>query len=506
MRWRDFVERCNRWESTTAKLLGMVMVIFAVCLVLPGALALFYGENAVPFLAPILPLFALGLFLYLTCADSRVFRAMNGVLLVAEVWLVMFLICCLPYLLSGMGPVDALFEAVSGLTTTGITMIAQESQDVSLLVWQSMTQWIGGIAVVIIFLYFLPMVGFGRSLFQNELAGSGTSTYTQRTSQAATSFIYIYMVLSLLNFVILLLLGVEPLESVCLTFATISTGGLVVLNSSMAAYSDPVQWVTVLFMILGGTSFYLHYRKLVLRQKKVYSGNSEFKMMMGWFAGISLIMFVLLVCNNSQDLDLGSLYETFKNAVFTTVSLGTTTGYYIDDFTQWPSQCMLLLMMVAMIGASSSSTSGGIKFSRLRLIYGYIKNGFGGVLHSNAVYSVKIDGRSVDNSVVNSAIVVFMMYFLTLIVGAVLFMISGYDMVDSFGLTISAITNGGMGFGNFGPTGSYLDLDLGIECLMMALMWIGRLEIITAVIMFTPGFWKEIWLNSRARRRARRAR
>ena len=313
----------------------------------------------------------------------------------------------------------------------------------------------------------------------------------------------------MINFLLLVLAGVQLIEALCLTFTTISTGGLTIINSNMIGYSDIVQWITVLFMFLGGTNFYLHFRAIYLRERHVYRRNSEFRMMVVWFIAISAVIFLFKISAQvkaGNGLDVGNLYDSFKNVLFTTVSLGTTTGYYTEDFTTWPSQCMLILMTVALIGTSSSSTSGGIKFSRLRIIFEFVKNGFRGIMHANAVYSVKMDGKSVDDSVVRSALVVFVMYMATLMIGAVIVMFYGYDMVDSFGLSISVISNGGMGFGNFGPTGNFTDLESSLKAILTILMWIGRLEIVTALILFTPGFWKDVWLNSRARRNGKRSR
>lgn len=502
--------RFARIESTSVLILGVVEIIFALTLLIPAVFALSFGEDPLPFLLPVPFLLVLGLIQCTVSMQSRSFRTVNGLLLVAAAWLVIFAICTIPYMLYGLSPLDAVFESVSGVTTTGMSILGDlDAYPVSLLVWRSMTQWIGGITVVLIFLYFLPMIGYGRGLFANELAGSGTSEFTQRTSKAAKSFILVYLVLSLVNCILLIIAGVQFTEALCLTFTTISTGGLTIINSNMIGYSDLVQWITILFMFLGGTNFYLHFRSIYLKERQVYRRNSEFRMMVAWFVAISLVIFLFKTISQIRsgfDLEVGNLYESFKDVLFTTVSLGTTTGYYVEDFTLWPSQCMLLLMIVALIGTSSSSTSGGIKFSRLRIIFEYVKNGFRGTMHANAVYAVKMDGKSVDDSAVQTALVVFVMYIVTLIVSAVIIMLYGYDMVDSFGLSISVISNGGMGFGNFGPTGNFTDLESSLKVVLTLLMWIGRLEIVTALIMFTPGFWKDVWLNSRARRNGKRSR
>ena len=244
----------------------------------------------------------------------------------------------------------------------------------------------------------------------------------------------------------------------------------------------------------------------------MYRKNSEFRTMLAWFLGISVIIYLLVILDSgTSGMSLTDHYETFKNALFTTVSLGTTTGLYVNDFTLYPEQCILLLMIVALIGGCSGSTSGGIKFSRLRIIYEFLKNSFGKVVHPNAVYDVKMDGASVSNETVQSTLIVFLMFVITIIVGTILILIIGItqptvngqdiDIIDSIGLAISSIANGGMGFGNFGPTGNFAGLQDSLKMLLIVLMWIGRLEIVTALVMFTPGFWKDLTSNRRHRGR-----
>ncbi len=358
--------------------------------------------------------------------------------------------------------------------------------------------------IVLAFMYMLPMFGVGRSLFDNELSGSGTSDYSVRMQNAAKSFIITYVILSFINFVLLLACGLHPLQGFCLMCTTISTGGLMTTNDSLVSMSSAVQIVTIVFMFLGGTNFYLHYRAICKREKKVYRGNSEFKAIALWFLAISLVVYALLTLEGHRYewMSLEDHARMFKNALFTTISLGTTTGLYVEDFTTYPQQCQVLLMIVALIGASTGSTSGGIKLGRIRIISEFMKNGFGKVVHPNAVYAVRVDGKSLDDSTITSAITVFMMFVITMTFSSVLFMIIGYDMVDSFGLSISSVSNGGMGFGNFGPTGNFANMDDWTKIILIALMWIGRLEIITALVLFTPGFWKELLSERRFKRRA----
>ena len=230
-------------------------------------------------------------------------------------------------------------------------------------------------------------------------------------------------------------------------------------NDRMMSFSDAIQLITILFMFLGATNFYLHYRAIHRKERGVYRKNSEFRTMLWWFLGISVIVYLFVVTGSDTPIQgLEGHYEAFKNALFTTVSLGTTTGLYVDDFTLYPEQCTLLLMIVALIGGCSGSTSGGIKFSRLRIIYEFLKNNFGKVVHPNAVYDVKMDGASVDNSTVQSTLTIFLLFVVSIIVGTILILMIGItqptvngaeiDIIDSVGLAITSISNGGMGFGN----------------------------------------------------------
>ena len=233
-----------RWENTTVRTLGILEVVFALLLLVPAGVALFLGEDARVFAAPVLPLLVAGGLQYMLFKESSTFRSVNGLVLIGLVWLVMFLISALPFLFSGMDLVDSLFEAVSGITTTGLSIIPDvEAQPMSLLIWRAMSMWMGGIMIIIVFLYMLPLFGIGRNVFTNELSGSGSSNYSMKMRNAAKSFIYSYLLLSLINLVLLLVFGMDPLEAFCLMCTTISTGGLMCTNDSMMSYSDAIQLI-----------------------------------------------------------------------------------------------------------------------------------------------------------------------------------------------------------------------------------------------------------------------
>ena len=530
----------GRFESGTLKMMGLVELFFALALIFPTIIALHYGEDTAPFTLLIPILMVLGgvqLFLF---RQSSSFRNANGMLVVAAAWAFVFFVGMVPYVMAGMNPFDAVFESVSGFTTTGGTMLTDiESWPKSILIWRSLTQWIGGIAVIIIFMYILPYLGVGRAILSNELSGSGANHFSLKMEKAAKSFILVYSFFSLIHLLILLLCRVDPFDALCLMFTTISTGGLMCTNNSLMGYSDVVQFITIVFMFLGGVNFYLHYRAIYYRDSsvhdlknvrksrgfydfivrdrrkkieamlpkrmKVYTSNSEFRFNLLWFVVTSIICTIVILA--TTDMSGGffhNLYQTFKNVLFTVVSLGTTTGYYVTDYTQWPEFVVALLFLIALFGASAGSTSGGIKLYRLRIAYGFLVNAVTRTLHPNAVYSVKTDNISIDQSQVLSALSIIMMYIITMILGALIVMLYGYSIVDSFGLTVSAVANGGLGFGMFGPTGSMGAIPDSLKLILSFLMWLGRLEILVALVFLTPSFWKEIWLNRRTKHRLKK--
>ena len=494
----------RRFESTMMMVMGYVFMLLGAALLVPGFIAMGLGESYGPFLSIVPFLMLMGALLIVLFRQDDSFKPIQGLLLVLVVWVVVFVVGMIPYVILGMSPLDSMFESVSGFTTTGSTIMSDiESWPMSLLVWRSMTQWMGGILVIIIFLYILPMVSTGRTVFSNELSGSGSSEYTIRMGRAARSFILVYAFLSLLNYLLIVACGVEWLEALCMVFSTISTGGLMCTQDSLSSYSVWVEVVTILFMFLGGTNFYLHYTALVKRTFKPYRTNSEFRTNVLWFLGISVIIFVMLLISE-QNLDLDhvmSEYKLFIDVGFTVVSIGTSTGFTVTDYGLFPAQCIIMLMLVGFIGASAGSTAGGIKLGRIHIIYQSIRTRMARTVSPSMVTRVKVDKDTLDHDMVLSAFSVMVMFIGTLLVGAILIMMCGYDIVDSVGLAIASLGNVGVAFGNFGPSGDMSVLEEQVKVLMMILMWVGRLEVITALVFFTPTFWREVMADHRANRR-----
>ncbi len=485
------------WTSTTVKTLGIIEIILAVCLMVPTAVAFVTHENPRPFLATAMPLLTAGVLQFFLFRKSFDFKPANGLLMIGLCWMVLFVVGSVPYMLLGLNPLDSVFESISGFTTTGATILPDPKLwPVSLMVWRSFTQWVGGIAVILVFMYFLPMVGIGRSLLVNELAGSGSSDYTIKMEKAAFSFIAVYAIFTLVNYVIIVLLGVEMIDGLCLTFATISTGGFLNNTTSMEGYSTIIQIVTLVFMFLGGVNFYLHYNALLRKQRGVYKNNSEFRFNVEWFAIGALLVFFMLVMNTDVlEWEIEDFLDSLWKSLFAVVSMGTSTGMVNGDMSSFPAQCLAILLMVGFIGACSGSTSGGIKIARLNVIYQFMKVTVSKTLHPSAVKDVRVDGQILSHSAVLSAFSILMLFIITLIGGSVAIMMCGYDIMEAGNIAIAMVGNLGTTFLDFGPNGSFCDINVPGKIVMMVLMWLGRLEILTALVFISPAFWKEMVRN-----------
>jgi trk system potassium uptake protein TrkH len=384
------------WNSTILKVSGGIILMMGLVFLLPSLYAYFVSEDPSIFLYPVPFMIIIGLALFLLNAPSKDFSTVNGIFLVIVVWLVLFFIGSIPYILAGMSPLNSIFESVSGFTTTGSSTIEDvHAMPESLMVWRSLTQWIGGIAVVLIFIYILPMFGMGRTFFSNELEGSGSSQLSMRLKNAASSFIQVYVGLTVINLLLLLLCNASVCDAICLSFTTISTGGLLVSNTSLMEMNIWIQIVTIVFMFIGGTNFYLHFKAIYGRNLKVYTTSKEFRNILLWFFVVSVVIFIAVDWQMiaSLNFDIGVLATDYKNALYTVVSLGTTTGSAVFDYTQYPVGIMLLLIVVMLIGASAGSTSGGIKFTRMRVVLRFFNNTIKNVLHPNAIYSVSHSSR-----------------------------------------------------------------------------------------------------------------
>ena len=492
-----------RWESSIIKLLGLIEMILAIALIFPAVVAIYYGENSLVFLYPVPFLLILGAFQYIFFKSGESLKPASGMLMMFIAWWIAFLVSALPYYLYGFSFIDSLFESVSGFTATGATIFSNATTPQSLLFWMAFTQWAGGIAIIVIFLFLMPMMGIGgRTILNNELAGSEMGNFSMRIKNAVWNFVIIYVVLTLVGAMLLIGYGESIYSSLTLMFSTISTGGFLANADSMADFPFFVQLVVVVFMFLGSTNFYLHYRALKRRNFSVYKNNQEFIWTIIWFLFVTVVLIAILVSINGY-VNISDFGNTVWDSFFTVVSMGTSTGFTIMGQSYWPIAAYVILWVVMSFGSGAGSTSAGIKIYRIMILKSYISNGIYKSFHPRAVRDVKIDGHPLSGYAVTSAIVLISLFFFTIIVSTIFILISepGMDITNSLGLSVAALGNSGANMG----TAAWQGLNSISMIFMMFVMWAGRLEMLS-LMMFTGTFWSDLVKDLKGNRSAAKSR
>ncbi len=496
-------ERLARWQSGPVRILGAIETVLGLVLLAMAAVTAAIGEDALIFLIPAPLLLVPGLLQYTFFSRGRDFPVSTGILTVVSGWLIAFAALALPFVLHGCPLHDSLFESVSGFTTTGFTVFAEvERLPDSLLLWRALSQWIGGLSVVLVFMFMLPMLGIGgRALINNELSGGETGRFAAKLRRVAVNFIIIYLAMTAVLMALLALLGIAPFEAVCLGMSCISTGGMSVTGQGLETHGIAVQAVVLVFMLLGGTNFYLHYRFIFRRDRRAYIRSQEFVWMAGWFAVAATL--VLLALTVAGGCVAGGAADDAWNSLFTTVSVGTSTGFAVTDNAGWPAPALLVLMLLALFGAMSGSTAGGIKIHRLVIIKQYLSYALYRMVYPRAVREVRVEGHSVGTEALVSAMTVTLSFLVAAVLGTFLIMWTepGAGIGDAAGLCVSALGNVGAGIGAYGNTLPVAGLAVPTKAVLTVLMWIGRLEITMVLLLFTRVFWSDVGRRARASHR-----
>ncbi|MGD8439224.1 MAG: potassium transporter TrkG [Holophagae bacterium] len=470
-------------------LLGWLLLFEGGFLVLPLLAAIGFGESLRPLMLTAVAAAGTGLLLTrLFRPDNRQIRPRDGFLVVSGAWISVSLFGALPYILTagGLGPVDALFESVSGFTTTGSTVIADTTiLPRSLLLWRAMSQWLGGMGIILFTIAILPLLGIGgMQLFKAEVPGPVADKVQPRLANTARSLWGIYVALTVLEWLLLRLAGVSGFEALCHAFTTLATGGFSTRNASVGEFGSPaVEWIVIVFMLAAGINFVLHYRVVVGRGREVLR-DAEFR----YFIGVVLVAtayFTLTV--HEPGTDLG---ETIRIAAFQTVSLLTTTGYVTADFEVWSGAALIGVLVLLVLGGMSGSTGGGIKSLRSLLAIRSLRATLDRLIHPHAVRPVKYGGLVVEDSVLSGIWAFLTAYILLAIVGAAVVALAGYDVLTSISASLTAIGNVGPGLGEIGAYDNFAHLPGLAKITLAALMLFGRLEIFTVLALFSREFWR----------------
>jgi trk system potassium uptake protein TrkH len=494
---RVHIANLERWDSTLLKMMGMVELILAVMLIIAGIVSLILGEDSLIFLYPVPVLVGMGLFQYFSFRRTHSVAPAVGVLMIILAWMIAFIVSMVPFYLGGFSMVDSIFQSVSGFTTTGASVITDfDSVPRSLLFWTALIEWAGGIAIVLLFVFIIPTIGMGRRVFMNnETSGYGESNFSMKMWNAAKSFMAIYLFLTAAEILLLLVCGVAPFEAVSTSLSTISTGGATVHSAGIDSYPMVVQAIVLVFMFLGGTSFYLHYRALYKRDITAYAKSQEFIWTSIWLivATLAVSVIVFTQSNLYGTEVVGGYTSSLWDTLFTIVSIGTTTGFTVAEHVLWPPAALIIIMIVGILGSMSGSTSGGIKVYRLMIVKSFISNGIYKMLHPRTVKEVKLDDHFVEHESVTSAIVMTFLFIFSLIVATfvVLALEDGLTITDAAALATASLSTAGIGFSGteFSQLGDVTRIFLSF------VMWIGRMEIVLALCLFTRTFWNDVALG-----------
>jgi trk system potassium uptake protein TrkH len=414
-------------------------------------------------------------------------RLRDGFLVVAFSWILASTLGALPYLLTGtLEPVDALFESIAGFTTTGSTVMRDiEAAPRGLLLWRSLTQWLGGMGIIVFAIAIVPMLGIGgMQLFKAEMPGVGLDKLRPRIVETARRLLFIYLAFTGIAFLVYALLGMSLFEALCHALTTFSTGGFSTRNASFAAFASPaLEWAAIFFMLLAGINFTLHYR-LLSGQVRTVAAHSELRYFLGLVFGASLLVAWFVAGSDWPDL------TTLRSALFQVVSITTTTGYGSANYETWPVVTSLILLALMTMGGMAGSTAGGVKGLRVLLLARGLRNSLARMLHPHLVRPVKFAGEPIPIDVLTGIGSFVTAYFAVALLAAAIVAAAGYDLETAISAALTSLSNVGPGFGAVGPTDHFAHLPSSVKLTLSACMIAGRLELFTVLVLFQRSFWR----------------
>jgi trk system potassium uptake protein TrkH len=504
------------WKTSLA-LTGTVIKWLAVAMIIPLLTSLLYGDGTVVFLISMVITVLVGLSFERLSQDTEL-KPRESILLVATAWLAVSIMGAIPYVIAGWGtastlahPVNALFESMSGFTTTGATVmgeISTEQHSHAILIWRQLTQWLGGMGIIVLMIAILPELAVnGAHLMDSEAPGPSLQKLTPRIAETARVLWLVYLGFTLLLVILLMLLhlgGLAPqmnlFNAVSHAFTTLPTGGFSPQADSIAAFSPSVQWLIIPFMIIAGTNFALFWL-LVRGDTDDFLGDIELQVYVGATLAITGVLSVALYVGAAPSLQLGGTTagvteNAIRQAAFQISSLLNSTGYATSDFAQWDASGQIILLFAMFIGGSAGSTGGGIKVIRWIVILKTIKRELVTAAHPEEVRPIRLGEQVVDEAAVRGVLGFSLLYISLLGVGAVLITLDatriGLEIttLEAFSASLATIGNIGPGFGFLGPFGSYLEFPWTSKLLMIFLMWVGRLEVIPVLVLLTNAFWR----------------
>ena len=484
-------DRIPKKESRIIQILGIVMFFTSLMLIPPVIVAAVNSDGMLPFVIPMIAGLVLSTYMMLRYVTPNSLRPADGLMMMFSLWILLFVFGTIPYLIYGFDFVDSIFESVSGFTTTGATTVVRVTDlPDAMILWRSITTWIGGIIIVMMFMFLIPMVvSGGRGLLKNEMSGSGGGNLSMKLGTAAKQFITVYVILTALFTGVLLVQGVSLLDSSCLAMSSISIGGFMSTDDSMASFPMSVKISVIFFLLISASNFYLHFRAIFKGDVRGYGRSEEFKVMIVWFLLISLMIILQALVGGSWSTLPGSDADKVVDVFFSVVSVGTTAGMSTVEYTNnWIFLDVSIFMLMMFIGGSAGSASGGVKISRVIITMKALVNEIRQQVHPNAVYTVRYNGEGVSSEAVHSSMVIIVVFLVTTAIGSAFYNMT-MTLDDAVYLSVAMITNTGTASGAY--FANFSTLPAGAKLFSCIMMFLGRMEILAILAIFTPGFWVE---------------
>jgi len=474
-----------------SNLIGSLLILDGIFMLLGIPFSIYYKSDDILVLALCgAGTIIIGITLYLLTRNYKSdIRKRDGYFIVSIGWIAMSLFGALPFFFHGAIPsfTDAFFETISGFTTTGASILNDiEALPEGLLFWRSVTQWLGGMGMIVLSIAILPVLGVGgMQLFVAEVPGPTKDKIHPRIKETAKRLWGIYVMFTMLEAVLLTIGGMTFFDAICHSFTTMATGGFSTKQASIAHFDSPfIHYVIIFFMFLAGTNFSLHYYWLHRKFENIVK-NEEFKFFLILITGMALF-----VTGGLLLINFGGFEESFRTALFQVVSIITTTGFITSDYEIWGTFYQILFFVLLFTGGSAGSTGGGIKMVRLHLL---LKNSlleFRRLVHPRAVIPVRYNGKSVPPDIMSNVLAFFLLYVLIFITGTLVMGMMGLDFMTSLGSVATSLGNVGPGIGEVGPSKNFAFLPDAGKWFLSLLMLMGRLELFTVLIIFSPALWK----------------
>ena len=482
-------------------IIGLILIFLSFSMFLSSLWSFYYDyylnqeDDLISFLLSILITFFSGILLIILSRTRKKIEITNrdGFAIVTIGWLFIAFYSSLPFYIYGHGftMTNAFFESMSGLTTTGATILGHsstidiESLPHGILFWRSFTQFIGGMGIIVLGIAILPLLGMGGvQLFRAEVAGPIADKMTPRVKQTAKLLWSIYVGLVVILSFILWMQGMDVHAALCHSFTTIATAGFSTKNASIGAFSPLIQWTIICFMIIAGTSFTLHYISLSKKTSE-YKKDTEFKFYSAMIIVFSIIFFINIINAGLYNFS----FDTFRHSVFASVTIITTTGFSTENFGEWPALSKTLIFFLFFVGGCAGSTTGAMKIIRTIVVCKYLMSEVKKMLHPKGVFPIRISGNVIPDDIVKTTLGFYLFYIFIFVLTAMLFAMLGLDLETALSASAAAIGNIGPGLGSIGPAdnwGHFPDLAKWIASFCMLL---GRLEIFTVMVLFSRTFW-----------------